>query len=328
MTRSRPCALAVLVLSAMISASCGGGGSSSGGPQPSIQKAPTASGDAQTGTVAAALPSPLRVLVTLSGNPLAGDTVVWATSGTGASMSPSQSVTDASGIAASSWTLSQTAGAQGASAALSGASGSPVGFSATALAGAATQLLKVSGDNQSGIPGNNLALPVQVKAADAFGNSVTGVKVLFAVASGPATVSPDSQNTTANGASATVKLGATTGAISITATSTGLTGSPVSFSATSAYPSSATVQVGDNFFKSARNLGQNPAVDTIGAGGSVTWTWNGLNSHGVQSTGSPSFTGSVVQTTGSYTFSFANAGTYQYDCTVHGVTMTGTIVVK
>lgn len=54
----------------VVSSQCGG---SDGGPtgmsQPTIQKAASASGDNQTGTVGTALAAPLRVVVTLGGTP-------------------------------------------------------------------------------------------------------------------------------------------------------------------------------------------------------------------------------------------------------------------
>jgi len=89
-----------------------------------------------------------------------------------------------------------------------------------------------------------------------------------------------------------------------------------------------TVNVGDNFFKSVRNNTQNPARDTISAGGTVTWTWVGSANHSVQSTGSPSFTSSTIKATGTYQFTFNTPGTYAYDCAVHGAAMTGIIVVQ
>ena len=51
--------------------------------------------------------------------------------------------------------------------------------------------------------------------------------------------------------------------------------------------------------------------------------------HSVQSQGSPSFTGSGIMTGAGNTHqaTFAAAGTYQYDCAVHGQLMTGRIVV-
>jgi plastocyanin len=93
-----------------------------------------------------------------------------------------------------------------------------------------------------------------------------------------------------------------------------------------------SVTVGDIFFKSGRNGSSNPAVDTVAAGATVTWTWAAGESlpHSVQSLGSPSFTSSAIQSGGgsSYQVTFPTAGTYQYDCAVHGKMMTGTIVVQ
>jgi hypothetical protein len=96
-------------------------------------------------------------------------------------------------------------------------------------------------------------------------------------------------------------------------------------------PASAAVTLGDIFFKSVLNGSSNPAVDTVAVGGTVTWTWATTEAlpHSVQSTGSPSFTSSGIQTGpgNTYQFTFTTAGTYQYDCAVHGQMMTGTIVV-
>lgn len=96
-------------------------------------------------------------------------------------------------------------------------------------------------------------------------------------------------------------------------------------------PMTASVTVGDNFFTSVAHGSTNPAVDTIAAGGTVTWTWGtSFNPHSVESTGAPSFTSSVTQSGAgkSYQFTFAAAGTYTYDCVVHGASMTGRIVVQ
>lgn len=302
----------------------------SAAPVPVIQKTTTASGDAQSGTVATALGNPLRVLVTLSGAAQTGDTVTWAAVGTGASVTPLKSVTDASGIATTTWTLGQVTGAQSATATLAGATGSPVTFSATAAAGAATQLALSSGNNQSATANAAFASPIKVKAGDQFGNAVSGVSIAWLVTSGSASVLPASSNTDATGiAQASLTAGGTAGPVTITATKAGLTGSPVTFNATvTSTPTTVAVQIGDFFFKSVRNGTQNPAVDTIAVNGTVTWTWVGAASHGVQSTGSPNFTNSTTKTSGTYNFTFTAAGTYQYDCIVHGSAMTGTIVVQ
>jgi len=256
--------------------------------------------------------------------------VTWAAAGTGASVGPTTSVTDASGIATTTWTLGQVAGGQSATATLAGATGSPVTFLATAAAGSATQLSLASGDNQSGSPNATLANPLTVKAGDQFGNGVSGVAVAWQLTGGTGSVNPLNATSGASGLAQTVlTLGGAAGPVTVTATNAGLANSPVTFHATiSVAATSAAVQVGDNFFRSSRNSTSNPAVDTIAAGGTVTWTWAGVNSHSVESTGAPSFTTSTVKTSGTYAFTFTSAGTYTYDCGVHGASMSGRVVVQ
>jgi plastocyanin len=92
------------------------------------------------------------------------------------------------------------------------------------------------------------------------------------------------------------------------------------------------VIVGNIFMKSGHNSSANPAVDTVAVGKSVTWTWTNTGSvpHSIQSLGSPSFPSSAVLTGDGKTYrvTFNAAGTYQYDCAVHGTMMSGTIVVQ
>lgn len=92
------------------------------------------------------------------------------------------------------------------------------------------------------------------------------------------------------------------------------------------------VTVGNIFFKSNRNGTVNPAVDTVGVGTNVTWTWvnTGPIGHSVESQGTPGFTSSTILTGNSttYSFTFTAPGSYQYDCAVHGAAMSGTIVVR
>jgi len=94
----------------------------------------------------------------------------------------------------------------------------------------------------------------------------------------------------------------------------------------------AAVTVGNIFFQSAHNSTQNPAVDTVAVGTTVTWTWTntGDTPHSVESEGSPGFTSSTTQSGNgaTYTFAFTTPGTYTYDCAVHGSAMTGRIVVQ
>jgi plastocyanin len=91
------------------------------------------------------------------------------------------------------------------------------------------------------------------------------------------------------------------------------------------------VTVGNIFFRSVRNGSQNPAVDTIAAGDSITWAWNAAGSHSIQSTGVPDiFRNSVVMSgaNDTYTVTFRTPGTYSYQCAVHGAAMSGRIVVQ
>lgn len=318
------------IVLAALAAACGGGGGPTA-PSPVIQKTSTASGDAQTGGVTTALANPLRVVVTLNGTPQVGTSVTWASSVVGSTITPGGN-TDANGIATANWTLGQTAGTETATATLSGATGSPVTFTATATPGPATQLVLVSGNNQTGITNAALANPIVVKAADQFGNGVSSVTVAWQVTSGVASVTPPSGPTDAAGnAQRTVTIGPTSGAVTVTATSTGLTGSPLAFHATS-YDAMVTVGPGIAF-KSVRNGSCSctgaGAFDTIPAAGTVLWTWAAASlSHNVQSTGASSFPSSPIQTSGTYTNTFATTGTYTYNCIVHGGAMSGAIVVK
>ena len=92
----------------------------------------------------------------------------------------------------------------------------------------------------------------------------------------------------------------------------------------------AAVAVGNSFFRSGHDGSANPAVDTVAAGGTVTWTWTNAGSipHSVESVGSPSFTSSDIKTGDGSTYhaTFATPGTYQYECAVHGAAMRETIV--
>jgi plastocyanin len=90
------------------------------------------------------------------------------------------------------------------------------------------------------------------------------------------------------------------------------------------------VTVGNNFFRSNHNGTCNTAIDTVQAGGSVTWTWTGTTSHGVRSQGSPSFPSSGILTGVGQTYSvtFDTPGTFEYDCPVHPSQMTGRVVVQ
>jgi len=147
-----------------------------------------------------------------------------------------------------------------------------------------------------------------------------GLMVAFAACSGSNPTSPTSGGTGSGGGYGSGNGGGT---------GSGTGGSTGGGTPTSGY---VAVIVGNIFMKSALNGSTNPAVDTVAVGGSVTWTWTNTGNvpHGIQSLASPSFpTGTVLTGDGNtYRVTFATAGTYQYDCLVHGTMMPGTIVVR
>src|SRR6267142_479476 len=141
-------------------------------------------GNGQSGVVSTALPTAYAVAVKNAlGLPVQNVPVNWAVAPSSGSMIPATSLTDVNGIASSTRTLGTVAGTQTATASVGGLAGSPVTFSATALAGAATQLVKQSVDPQAGTVATAVTAPV-VKVADQFGNGVAGVIVSFAVTGG------------------------------------------------------------------------------------------------------------------------------------------------
>jgi len=323
-----------LVCAGLPALGCGGGGGDNGGTPPSttaIAKASN-SGDGQTGQVGQALGAPLQVVVTDGGAPAAGATVTWSTTAAAGSMTPTSTPTDANGIASSSWSLGTVAGPQSAQATLSGASGSPITFTATAAAGEPTTLAEAGGNNQTGQINTALA-PVQAKVTDEFGNAVAGVDVAWS-ATGATVAAPVVPSNGSGISAAAVTLGGTAGPITITAaandlTGAALTGSPVTFSATATEqppPSTdANVAVINNSFS--------PASLTISAGTTVVWTWNSsAQNHNVAPAASePARSGNPVNGPHTYQYTFNTPGTFVYFCEVHGTAtagMRGTIIVQ
>jgi plastocyanin len=311
--------------------SCGGGTpQDSGNPTVSIARAPSGSGNGQSGTVGQALADPLRVIVTVDGAPQAGTAVTWS-AGSGGAIAPASATTDGSGIAAGSWTLGHTAGAQSATATLAGATGSPVSFGSTATAGAATSMSAAQGGGQTGATGSALATALQVQVVDQFGNPVSGVTVSWAVTSGGGSVAPATSVSNASGiASATQTLPATAGVAVVTATAAGLP-SPTFSNTAVDVTGTSTVQLMNSQFQ--------PSTLTVSAGTAVTFQWN---DGAVQHTIFPEPPATIpsnptpAAAPHSYVVTFTTPGTYRYYCSIHGdagtggipTGMSGTIVVQ
>ena len=128
--RARTTAVFVIGALAWLGGACGDDGS----PDTlDIEKPTLQSGDNQTGPAGVALGEPLRVLITRTGEPVAGVDVEW-TAGQGGSLSNEQP-SDAEGIASAVWTLGPDVGEQEVTATLEGADGSPLIYNALATPG-------------------------------------------------------------------------------------------------------------------------------------------------------------------------------------------------
>lgn len=182
----------------------------------------------QTGTVGAALATPLSVkVVDQNGNAASGATVSWTAAAGNGTLSASSSTTDANGIATIVWTLPSTPGSYSVTASL--ANGQSVTFNATAVAATATSLTLVSGNNQS-VAHGTVTQAFVIKAVDASGNPVAGVPITWATTGG-GTLSATSNTTDATGmAQVTLTTSSTAGAFTVTASSGTLT--PVVFNGT------------------------------------------------------------------------------------------------
>jgi len=79
-----------------------------------------------------------------------------------------------------------------------------------------------------------------------------------------------------------------------------------------------------------------PSSMTVPVNTTVTWTWDTCGSGAYGTTGCVAHnvtfddgTASATQDTGTFTRTFATAGTYQYHCTIHGAAvMSGKIIVQ
>jgi adhesin/invasin len=140
-------------------------------------------GSAQSAQFGSALPLPLQVRVTDQyGSSIAGVLVTFTPSG-GATVGSSTVTTDASGNAETTATLGSAVGTDTVVATVSGAD-VPARFTEFSLAGPATAIAVVTGDNQSSVTGTPLALPFVIMVNDAQGHPVAGDTVTWTSATG------------------------------------------------------------------------------------------------------------------------------------------------
>jgi len=222
-----------------------------------------AAGDGQSATVNTAVSTPPQVRVTDQyGNPVAGHPVTFAVTGGGGVVAPTTAITtNAAGLATvTSWTLGTSAGTSNntlsATAGGSVTTGNPTTFTASATAGApASVQLSGAGNNQTATVNTAVATAPQVLVRDQFNNLVQGASVTFAVTAGGGAVVPTTAvSTNASGLATATSwtLGTSAGTSNNTLTATvaggGITGNPVTFtaSATAGSPASVVLSAGNN----------------------------------------------------------------------------------
>ena len=187
------------------------------------------------------------------------------------------------------------------------------------------------GNNQSGTIGNALGNPLVVRVTNSDNQPLSGVSVAWSVISGGGALGSTTSTTDGQGeASTSYTLGPNTGTNQVQAAVADMTNISTTFTATGNTPPppppppppqpSASVTVGDNFYDS-NNV-------TISTGQSVQFNWTGQASHSV-TFDPPKNDDSGEKSSGSFTLSFTNSGTFTYFCTVHGrAVMSGTVVVN
>lgn len=148
----------------------------------------------------------------------------------------------------------------------------------TTTVGPAASVAVNAGNNQSGPPNAALAVAPSVIVGDADANAVSGFQVTFAVASGGGSVTGAIVLTLPSGIAAVSSwtLGPALGTNTMTATATGLTGSPVTFTATGSNVSMSAV--------TPATLTSGVSATISGTGFSATAASNAVTIDGVPAT--------------------------------------------
>jgi len=203
----RPLATPVLLCAALAGAAACSSDPVSPPAEFAIVMDPGLAGNNQSAEVGTVLPLGLRVLVTKNNIPASGIDVVWAVP-PGDGTIGTATTTNAAGIATGIWSMPTTSGVKTATAALSGATGSPVTFQATATPAAADSFAIQAGNNQTVSAGAVAGEPLIVKILDAYHNPVGGVTVAWSLISGDATLS---ETSTVTGVAGTATISVTAG---------------------------------------------------------------------------------------------------------------------
>jgi hypothetical protein len=191
-------------------------------------------GDEQTGAAGAPLEHSIVVrVVDQRGAPVAGQRVAFTPGedAQGALARPEAATTNSDGVAQAEWVLGPAAGGQSLTASVDGNDELFVTFHAAAHPASAHRIEEAGGNDQQATVGSQLPDPLEVVITDEFGNPVEGVQVDWTAEDG--SVDPATTTTGPDGKAATVwSLASSVGTQTATASSDGLEGSPVFFTAT------------------------------------------------------------------------------------------------
>ena len=187
------------------------------------------SGYNQQGAAGETLAQPFVVAVQdENGSAVEGVQVTFTVTEGGGMLSAATDTTDANGQAATTLTLGSEPGTNTVEATVAGFK--PVTFTAVGQA-IPYSLTKISGDDQEGAAGTQLAEPFVVAVLDEDDEVIAGVDVSFTVTAGGGTLSATTATTNANGRAATrLTLGSEPGTNTVAATVEGL--ESVTFTAT------------------------------------------------------------------------------------------------
>jgi plastocyanin len=160
----------------------------------------------------------------------------------------------------------------------------------------------------------NETVTITATPRDGSGNALAGKTVTWT-----ANPSANTVSLTPNGASVTI-TGIAVGSAQVTATVDNVSSTPIGVTVSNTIPTSADVSVGsggDVF---------SPDQTDIKAGGTVTFTW-AAGPHNVTFSAPPaSVPNSGDRSSGTFPVTFAQAGTYNYQCTIHAG-MKGSVTV-
>jgi hypothetical protein len=187
------------------------------------------SGGKQVGTVGTTLPAPIVMKAkNASGAVVAGAPITFSDGGLGGTFTPNPAITGSNGQASTSYTLPKLA----KSIVVTGTNGSvSATVSEQSVAGPATTLAIVSGNNQSANPNTLLPNKLIVSVTDQYGNGVSGVTVTFTDNGAGGTFSSKTAVTTASGqASVSYTTSSNAGKVTISASTSTL--GPVKFTET------------------------------------------------------------------------------------------------